>query len=292
MSYCVHCGVELSDYHKKCPLCGTKVLDTNNVTSISNTDYPEYVLYTKHSKSRANRLFIATILSLLFFLYALIPFLIDFFINKSISWSLIVFISVSLLWVGVALPFFIEKPTFFRLFTYDSLASLIYLLILNYIISGNITWAKFTSLGLIIIWVILSGIFIPDRIRTILPLKFYYILSSIILSVIFVLFINCNMSLIFILIPLNTIIFVLTLLSYFIVTAKIYDFLGLLIVILSDISIFAVFLNLILSKQLQGNFSLSWSIIVLIITIPLLTTAFAVRKSKQLRKFISKKTHR
>ena len=27
MSYCVHCGVELADYEKECPLCHTKVLD-------------------------------------------------------------------------------------------------------------------------------------------------------------------------------------------------------------------------------------------------------------------------
>jgi len=292
MSYCVHCGVELANYHKKCPLCGTKVIDTTNVSSVTNTDYPEYVLYTKHSKSRANRLFIASILSLLSFLYALIPLLVDLLINKGISWSLIVFISVSLLWLGVAFPFFMEKPTFFRLFSYDTLASSIYLLLLNYLISGNLNWAKFTSLGLCILWVIMAGIFITDRIRTILPLKFYYILSSIIISVVFVLSINSETSLIYILLPINIMIFVLTLLSYFIVTAKIYDFLGLLVVILSDVSIFVVILNLILSKYLQGFYSLSWSIIVIIITIPLLATAFTIRKSKQLRKFISKKTHR
>ena len=27
MSYCVHCGVELADSEKRCPLCHTRVVD-------------------------------------------------------------------------------------------------------------------------------------------------------------------------------------------------------------------------------------------------------------------------
>ena len=27
MSYCVHCGVELDEQAKRCPLCGTPVVD-------------------------------------------------------------------------------------------------------------------------------------------------------------------------------------------------------------------------------------------------------------------------
>ena len=291
MSYCVHCGVKLSNYHTNCPLCNTKVYNPNTKEVSGNTDYPEYIIHHKKDRKRANKLFTAIILSLLSFIYTIIPVLINLIINKKLSWSLIVLISITLLWFGIAFPFFNKNNTFFKLFTYDCIAITVYLLLLNYIISSNFLWSRFTTLAIFIVWIIMSGIFITNQIKKIIPLTFYYLLNSIIITFIFAFIFYNEISILYVLISINTLIFILTLLSYFIVIAKVYDFLGFIIVLLVDISIFALSLNLILSKHIQGYFNLNWSIIIIVITIPLIATTFSIRKGKQIKSFISKKLH-
>lgn len=291
MSYCVHCGVKLSNYHANCPLCNTKVFNPNIKEISNNIDYPEYIIHQKTDRKRANKLFTAIILSLLSFIYAIIPVLLNLIISKQISWSLIVLMSITLLWFGITFPFFKKNNTFFRLFTQDSIAIIVYLLLLNYVISNNFLWSRFTTIAIIIVWVVMSGIFMTNKIKKVMPLTFYYLLNVIIMTFIFAFMFYNEISILYVLISVNILIFILTLLSYFVIIAKIHDFLGFLIVLLIDISIFAISLNLILSKYIQGYFNLNWSIIIIIITIPLIATAFSVRKGKQIRNFISKKLH-
>ena len=40
MSYCVNCGVELSQNEKKCPLCGTEVYHPNQKVIKADTEEP------------------------------------------------------------------------------------------------------------------------------------------------------------------------------------------------------------------------------------------------------------
>ncbi|MBN2853424.1 MAG: hypothetical protein JXQ23_11880 [Clostridia bacterium] len=292
MSYCVQCGVELSDYHTECPLCHTKVVNPNSTEAVREKDYPDYRSLPVTGGKRANKIFTGIILSLLLFIYAIVPLFINLIVSRNITWSLYPLISVVLVWFGVAYPFFREKNSFFRLFTYDSLAVILYLLLLNFIISGNLLWARYACLSIIIVWVILSGIFIPEKIRAILPLTFYFILNAIIISVFFALFFDTELSIIRLLLPANVILFVLVILSYFIITSKVYDFLGLLMVLLSDITLFSISLDLLLTRFLQGSSSFTWSIIVVVATLPIIAIAHAIRKGKKIRSIVSKKLHR
>ena len=42
MSYCVNCGVELEKGAKKCPLCGTKVINPREIGDEHIHSYPVY----------------------------------------------------------------------------------------------------------------------------------------------------------------------------------------------------------------------------------------------------------
>ena len=42
MSYCVNCGVELEKGAKKCPLCGTEVINPNEINEERIHSYPVY----------------------------------------------------------------------------------------------------------------------------------------------------------------------------------------------------------------------------------------------------------
>lgn len=292
MSYCVHCGVELSDYHKECPLCKTRVINPDSINKVSIQDYPQYRTLPVTGGKRANRVSVAIILSLLLFIYAIVPIFINLLVSRNVTWSLYSLISVTLVWFCVAYPFFREKNSFFRLFTNDSLAVIIYILLLNFIISGDFLWARYVCLSIIIIWVIMSGIFIPEKIRKILPLTFYFILNAIVISVFFALFFDTELSIIKLLLPINIILFVLVILSYFVITSKVYDFLGLLMVILSDVTLFSIALDLLLTRFINGSSSFTWSVFVIVVTLPLISTAHAIRKSKKIRNIVSRKLHR
>ena len=39
MSYCVHCGVELDEQAKRCPLCGTPVVDPSALEPVQEAPF-------------------------------------------------------------------------------------------------------------------------------------------------------------------------------------------------------------------------------------------------------------
>lgn len=291
MSYCVHCGVKLSDYHKVCPLCKTPVINPNVSEYAFNKDYPQYRTRHKNERDASNKMFTAILLTMLLIIYSVIVFLLDILITKSVSWSLYPLSVFALLWVGVAFPFFRKRNTFFTLFSIDCLAVTVFLLVLNLIISQNLIWSQFTTLSIALVWFIMLGIFNPDRVKKVLPIAFYYILGGIVLTISFVLLLSSHMSLFQLLIPINLVIFILAILSYFIVTSIVHDSLGLIMVLLFDISIFCISVNLLISKYLYDIASLNWSLFVIIVALPLIAILHVIRKGKKLRKFINRRLH-
>lgn len=292
MSYCVKCGVELSEYNKECPLCETKSVCAEENEIKINTDYPDYRISPRKETKRVRHIFVGKILSVLFFDYAAIILILNIIINKKISWSVIPVISLALLWICVAYPFYRKRNSFFRLFTLDCIAVIIYLFALNYIILGNFIWAQIASMSIVLLWVIMAGFFIPERIRKILPVTLYYILSSVILFVVITLLIGNQLSIVQVVLPLTIILLVLSLVSYFVILARANDFLGMSSVILFDISVFCLALDMIIAHYLKGTIMPSWSIIVNIVTIPLFATIHTIKKSRELKAIISRKLHR
>lgn len=292
MSYCVQCGVELAKYHQKCPICNTEVIYPNVEIDEVNTDYPDYHISLHSNKKRVNRYVTGFILSLQFFVYSLILLVIDLLTGDGITWSLIPLASLVLLWVTVAYPFFRKRNTFIRLFTYDCIAVLIYLLLLNYLISRNILWAQYTTLGILSVWVIVAGIFLTDRIRKFLPVTLYYCFCFIIISIAAFLVIENRISILHLAVPINLAALLLSILSYFIIRASGNNVITLIVMILVDISILSLVIDATILYYLRESFNLSWSIIVNAVTIPAFTTLLTIKKSREIRLFISKKLHR
>ncbi|MEX1377129.1 MAG: hypothetical protein AB1Z23_06565 [Eubacteriales bacterium] len=292
MSYCVQCGVKLSDYHKKCPLCDTEVINPNKPLVRANTDYPDYHVEDAKEKKTIKHYVTGIILSLQAFVYSAVIVLIDWLTGDGITWSLIPTISLALAWFCVALPFFKKKNTFFKLFTYDSIAVIIYILLLNLIISKNVMWARYVAVSVVFLWVIIAGIFLTDRIRKVFPITIYYIISTVIMTFISLSFVEQKIVLLQIGLPIMISFFIISLLSYFIIKSSSDSALSLIAILLIAVTIQCLIVDATLHYSGSGNIGFSWSMIVSVATIPFAATLFAIKKSNELYALISKKLHR
>ena len=292
MPYCVNCGVELSAYHKKCPLCKTEVLYKNAPEPIDNTDYPDYRINTVSEKKRIRRLITGGILSIQCVVYSIITLFIDLLTSGGLHWSLIVLASLGLVWFGVAYPFFRKRNTFFRLFSYDCLAVLFYLIILNIITTGRISWSQYTSFAMMVVWVIVSGIFLTDRIRRFLPITIYYIFAALIIGVGVVVLIGTQPLTIKIASAVGFPLLTLSLVSYFAIRSSKNGVWGLITVILADAAILSLVTDVVIGYFLTGDVKADWSLIVCVVVVPAVLMLSAIKRSAELKSLVAKKLHR
>lgn len=126
MSYCVNCGVELDSGVKKCPLCGTDVINPNE--HVCNPD-PPYPVYKPEPKQKVNRGTVVTLLTLLFMLPVFLTFISDFSINKRVTWSSFVIGSVIFVYLIVLFSvIFNEHPALrFSLISVDIAGFLLFI---------------------------------------------------------------------------------------------------------------------------------------------------------------------
>ena len=110
MSYCVNCGVELSQNEKKCPLCGTEVYHPNQKVIKADTEEPPYPQYKPLTIQRVSRSSIFTLITLIFLLPVLLTGICDLSINHGITWSAYVLTSIAFIYICVILPVLSTKP--------------------------------------------------------------------------------------------------------------------------------------------------------------------------------------
>ncbi|MDD3715717.1 MAG: hypothetical protein PHT46_01285 [Candidatus Marinimicrobia bacterium] len=296
MAYCVHCGVKLADYHERCPLCNTLVLDPAARSSFQQEQEPDYPLYRQHLKNPEinpiRKLLTGIILTSVFSMYIIILILVNFIVNRELSWSLVPVASLVYLWFALALHFFRVRTSFFRIYTFNSFATAAYLLVLNFIISGDLHWAKFASSGIVFVWIIMNGIFISERGKKWIPMILYYIVASLLFTALFAFLLTNSEVIMRMVLPiyLSTLFYILV--SYFIIKSLVFDIFNFLAIVLSAAALSAVSVELTLTRYLYGSFSLSWSLIVISALLPLSLTAFMLRNIRKLRSFFVKKLHR
>lgn len=292
MSFCVHCGVKLADYHTECPLCGTKVINPSAKPKEIKRDYPQYREHiSKHNRNQMRHYLTGTILSLVSVLYILALAIVNLMVNRTISWSLIPILSLVLVWFGVAYPFFRVKNSFYKLFSFDCFAVAVYLIVLNLIISGDVHWAKFASSAIIFLWMVLNGIVLSDRVKKCVPLLVYYIVASLAYTLFMAYVLSNNDVILSLVIPMYLAVLVIAVLAYFTAKSKAFDVASLLAIIIFNAGIVCLLVELIISKHFAGSYTLSWSLIVLLATTPLSIAAMIVKKSRDVRGFVSKKFH-
>ena len=104
--YCVKCGVELADSEKKCPLCQTPVYYPDRDEN-PELPYPKFV----NTEDKISRRGLYFILSILFFLGAVVPTVCDFSLNGRITWGGYAIGALILCYVVFLLPRWFYRPS-------------------------------------------------------------------------------------------------------------------------------------------------------------------------------------
>ena len=135
MSYCVNCGVELADSEKSCPLCGTEVINPRKPWK--EPEDPPYPHRLEPVLRRADRVFFASIASLLLCVPVAVTLLSDLFSDGELTWSGLVAGAAALLFVWFLLPLYCKRYYLLRLLTLDCAAALAYLKLIEYSVRGS-----------------------------------------------------------------------------------------------------------------------------------------------------------
>ena len=101
MSYCVHCGVELGDDQKRCPLCGTPVLDPGR---LSEEDIRTFFPTRQVRVEPVSKGGIAMLLTSMLVSVSLCCGLLNLVLKPGTAWSLFVLGAAMMLWVWTVFP--------------------------------------------------------------------------------------------------------------------------------------------------------------------------------------------
>lgn len=181
MSYCVNCGVELSESEQKCPLCEVPVYNPKDPwKKPKKRPYPEKIEEVMKGIDIKYGVWLATLILLIPCGISLIS---NLTLNKRLSWSLYVIGACFCLFVFVLLPFLFKKwkPYLFVLFNGGAVS--LYLVLINYLTNGE-TWLFSLAIPLVIIVTAYSLIFsfiirrkIPVLIKIALIIIFFGIMT-------------------------------------------------------------------------------------------------------------------
>ncbi len=131
--YCVKCGVELSDSEVCCPLCKTIAYHPDVERKLQEPKYPEF----KSIDKQYNRSLIMLVISVIYFLPAIITLLIDLRANSVVNWSGYVIGGLLVAYVSALLPLWFQRPNPV-IFVPCSFATIILLLgYINFATNGN-----------------------------------------------------------------------------------------------------------------------------------------------------------
>ncbi len=142
MSYCVNCGVELDLSAKKCPLCGTPVLNPNEMEKAAEAQQPFPA--QKGAVETVKRKDVGILLTMVTLATAGVCGLLNALVFREHLWSLAVVGACVLLWVLLE-PFVIytRQPVYLSLL-YDG-AAIVFLLYMITFLSSDRVW--FAELG-------------------------------------------------------------------------------------------------------------------------------------------------
>lgn len=109
MSYCVNCGVELDETLRRCPLCGTEVINPNRKSEPDPATRP-YPTKVELLERRATRRFFLLMATLMLLIPPIVCLICDVLSAGRLSWSAYVIGATAMAYVYVLIPFALEKP--------------------------------------------------------------------------------------------------------------------------------------------------------------------------------------
>jgi len=143
MSYCVNCGVELQKSEPRCPLCGTEVINPNEINEeMPIRPYPSHV---EHLDKTVDQRYIASFISLLLLIPLFTTMLANIFVSKELTWSYLVLGGELVLFSVFLLPMIARMPKV--LYAVVDAAAISVLLLLILVLTHS-SWSWFLLLGL------------------------------------------------------------------------------------------------------------------------------------------------
>ena len=143
MSYCVNCGVELQKSEPRCPLCGTEVLNPNELHE--EKPIRPYPAHVEHLDKKVDQRYIASFISLLLLIPLFTTMLANVFVSKQLSWSYIVLGGELVLFTVFLLPMIARMPKVLYM-VIDAAAVGVLLLLIRVLTKSS--WDWFLLLGL------------------------------------------------------------------------------------------------------------------------------------------------
>jgi hypothetical protein len=137
MSYCVNCGVELQKSEPRCPLCGTEVLNPNEL----NEEKPirPYPAHVEHLDKSVDRRYIASFISLLLLIPLFTTMLANILVSKQLTWSYLVLGGELVVFTVFLLPVIARMPRVLYM-VIDTAAVCVLLLLVRVLTQSNWDW--------------------------------------------------------------------------------------------------------------------------------------------------------
>ena len=143
MSYCVNCGVELQKSEPRCPLCGTEVLNPNELHE--EKPIRPYPAHVEHLDKSIDRRYIASFISLLLLIPLFTAMLANVLVSKQLTWSYIVLGGELVLFTVFLLPMITRIPKVLYM-VIDTVSVSVLLLLIRVLTKSS--WDWFLLLGL------------------------------------------------------------------------------------------------------------------------------------------------
>ena len=150
MALCSHCGVELHDNTKRCPLCGLALDGTSDedvIEQLNRQIMPEFADEIKPLNAKQRARLTWEIATLMLFSAVVVVLFVDLLSNRRISWSVYPIIVTGCVWIlASVISFFYKRPA---VLFFGSYADVLLLLLLIDVASRRLPW--FVPLGLPIV---------------------------------------------------------------------------------------------------------------------------------------------
>ena len=156
MSYCVNCGVELQKSEPRCPLCGTEVLNPNEL----NEEKPmrPYPAHVEHLDKTVDQRYIASFISLLMLIPLFTTMLANVLVSRQLTWSYLVLGGELVAFTVFLLPMIARMPKVLYM-VIDTVAVGVLLLLIRVLTQSSWDWLLLLGLPITVLTALMCWFF-------------------------------------------------------------------------------------------------------------------------------------
>lgn len=298
MKYCMKCGVSVDENKNRlCPLCETIIFTDEELEKYTKESKPikiqpqeeKYIEVKIHKDYIMINGIIYYLLLIMSFLGLFTLLIIDLASGFNITWSKVPLLSIILFYLLIVYPFR-KKKSIYYFITFDTIVLCIYLLLINYFTSHDITWSYYVILSLILLWIYLSLI-IVSKIRSVIIKLLIAFTATALFVLLVTLGLDNKSAFGELALPINALVFLLVIVSYLFIKTYIYNWFAVISTLSITTSILCLGIDLLIQKFLYDEYSLKWSYIVLIVLVPFSLFMYYLNNRYKIHNYIIKKFH-